>query len=214
MSSLSFELTSRFNALDWAVFFLILLITVAAVIYGNRRKKAGGDSYLDFLLMGRQLTLPLFVGTLVATWYGGIFGVTRIAFEEGIYNFITQGFFWYFTYIVFAFFLVERIRSTGVVVTLPDLVGRMFGPKSRRLAAVFNLLNVIPVAYTISIGILLSALFGWKLLPAMVIGIIFVTTYSLFGGFRAVVYSDLVQFLTMFSAVVMVLVFSVWASIR
>ena len=45
--------------------------------------------------MGRKLTLPLFIATLVATWYGGIFGVAQIAFENGIYNFVTQGFFWY-----------------------------------------------------------------------------------------------------------------------
>ena len=65
--------------------------------------------------MGRSLTLPLFVGTLVATWYGGIFGVTEIAYKQGIFNFITQGFFWYIAYILFAFFLVERIQTYQAV---------------------------------------------------------------------------------------------------
>jgi len=46
----------------------------------------------------------LFVGTLVATWYGGIFGVTFIAFEKGLYNFLTQGVFWYIAYLIFACF--------------------------------------------------------------------------------------------------------------
>ena len=45
--------------------------------------------------MGRQLTLPLFVVTMVATWYGGIFAVNEITFNYGIFNFVTQGVFWY-----------------------------------------------------------------------------------------------------------------------
>src|SRR5688572_23588800 len=120
--------------LDLVTFVAVLLLTVGVVAYGHRRRAANAqtntkNSFLDYLLMGRQLTLPLFVATLVATWYGGIFGVTRIAFESGIYNFVTQGLFWYGTYLVFAFFLVGRVRAFKAV-TLPELVGKMYGPKS------------------------------------------------------------------------------------
>ena len=97
------------NLYDWIVFFLVLVITIASILYGNRIKKRLPESEqlgpVELLLMGRKLTLPLFVATLVATWYGGIFGVTALAFEKGIYNIITQGFFWYFSYLIFAFFL-------------------------------------------------------------------------------------------------------------
>lgn len=157
--------------------------------------------------MGRQLTLPLFVSTLVATWYGGIFGVTKIAFESGIYNFITQGVFWYIAYITFALFLVHRI-SRFQAVTLPELIGQMFGPKSAKISACFNFFNVLPIAYTISIGLLLQSLFGFHLNTAMLIGLSFVTVYSLFGGFRAVVFSDLVQFSVMCLSVLLVVVFA------
>ena len=73
---------------DWLVFFLVLIITLGAVVYGHYLKKKTVSStddkknFIDLILMGRQLTLPMFVTTLVATWYGGIFGVTRIAFER------------------------------------------------------------------------------------------------------------------------------------
>ena len=65
---------------DWLVFWLILALTFAAVWYGQRLLRRQGESQnsaLEILLMGRGLTLPLFVPTLVATWYGGIFGVGR-----------------------------------------------------------------------------------------------------------------------------------------
>ena len=208
------EIIQFITGTDWTVFFLILLITLAAVLYGQHRKKklyqASDEetNFLDLLLMGRRLTLPLFVATLVATWYGGIFGVTQIAFEKGVYNFLTQGVFWYVTYLIFAFFLVDKIRSFKAM-TLPDLVGQMFGEKSRYVSAVFNFLNVVPVAYSISLGLLLQALFGGSLVFNMAIGTLFVLAYSLWGGFRAVVFSDFIQFFVMCSAVFFVVVFSV-----
>src|SRR5690606_2010138 len=143
---------AKLATLDWIVFAVILLITVLAVVFGHRKKlntDTDESNLLEILLMGRKLTLPLFVATLVATWYGGIFGVTQFAFEKGIYNFLTQGVFWYITYLIFAFFLVDRIRQYEAV-TLPELVGKMYGRRSAKLSAVFNFLNVLPLAYIIS----------------------------------------------------------------
>ncbi|GAB4010698.1 MAG: hypothetical protein Fur0010_03900 [Bdellovibrio sp.] len=201
------------SLLDWVVFALVLIATFAAVIWGQMRKhrEVPEDSeelnFLDLLLMGRKLTLPMFVATLVATWYGGIFGVTQIAFDYGIYNFITQGVFWYLAYILFAFYLVHKI-SPYQAVTLPDLVGKMFGPKSAKVAAIFNFFNVLPIAYVISLGLLLQSLFGWNHLIAMLVGVTLVIGYSLSGGFRAVVYSDIAQFAVMVSSVFLVAILS------
>jgi solute:Na+ symporter, SSS family len=208
----SLDVSSVLTRLDWIVFSLVLLVTLGSVLYGNFIKKKTikneDDSFLDLLLMGRRLTLPMFIGTLVATWYGGIFGVTRIAFEKGLYNFVTQGAFWYVAYLLFAFFIINKV-SKFQAVTLPDLIGKMFGPKSMKLSAVFNFFNVLPIAYAISLGLFLQILFGGNLIVMMSIGIGVVVIYSLFGGFRAVVFSDIIQFFVMCSGVVLVLVFSI-----
>ena len=153
---------SYFQPADWAVFFAVLAATVAAAIYGNRRlkKQQSGkpSSILDYLLMGRQLTLPLFVATLVATWYGGIFGVNEITFNYGIYNFVTQGMFWYVAYLIFAFFIAEKVVRYQSM-TLPDLTEQMFGPKSAKVAAVFTFFYITPVAYVLSLGMFLHMVF-------------------------------------------------------
>ncbi len=199
---------------DWIVFFAVLAVTFTAVVYGQslKSKAAHKDSeeynFLDLLLMGRQLTLPMFIATLVATWYGGIFGVTKIAFEHGIYNFVTQGLFWYIAYIIFALFIVKK-ASAYKALTLPDLVGKMFGPKAGALSAVFNFFNVLPIAYVISLGLLIQAIFGISLLTGMLIGTGIVIVYTLYGGFRAVVFSDIVQFFVMCAGVFLVLLFSI-----
>lgn len=200
---------------DWFIFFAVLSLTYLAVYLGHKLKNKSQqktkeeESLVDIILMGRELTLPMFVATLVATWYGGIFGVTQITFEKGIFNFVTQGVFWYLTYIIFALFLVHRINKFEVM-TLPELVGKMFGPKSKKLSAVFNLFNVLPIAYVISVGLLLQTLFGGSLILTTSLGVIFVMTYSIGGGFRAIVFSDFMQFFVMISSVILVFLFSIY----
>jgi len=200
---------------DWIIFISVLALTGVSVLWGSKLKKShsGKDQedldYLDLLLMGRQLTLPLFVATLVATWYGGIFGVTEIAFNQGVFNFVTQGAFWYVAYIIFAFFIIDKIKGYQAV-TLPDLIGKMFGPKSAKLSAIFNFFNVLPIAYAISLGIFSQMIFGGELWLNTAIGVTFVVLYSMWGGFRAVVFSDLVQFFVMCIAVFLVLALSIY----
>ncbi len=211
--------SSILTSLDWIVFFAILIATFISVWIGHWLKKRTDQKYqqqaaeesigmLELLLMGRQLTLPLFVATLVATWYGGIFGVTKIAFEQGIFNFVTQGVFWYVAYLLFAFFIVDKVKNYHAV-TLPDLMNKMFGKKAAALSAIFNFFNVLPIAYVISLGLFLQLFISAPLWMCMLGGVIVVMTYTLYGGFRAIVFSDLFQFFVMCSAVLIVLIVSV-----
>lgn len=206
------DILNILTTIDWVVFFLIAALTVASVIWGQKQKKketTEEESFIDLMLMGRQLTLPMFIATLVATWYGGIFGVSQIAFDNGIFNFVTQGVFWYIAYIIFALFITKKIKNYNAM-TLPDLIGQMFGPKSEKLSALLNFINLIPIAYAISMGLFIKMLFGYELYISVTIGIGFVLAYSLFGGFRAVVFSDIIQFFVMCSAVIGVFILSFW----
>lgn len=198
------------SALDWAVFFAILALTAGAAVYGNLRLKKGGNKALDYLLMGRRLTLPLFVATLVATWYGGIFGVNEITFNYGIYNFVTQGAFWYIAYLIFAFFIADKIAKYNSL-TLPDLAGSMFGPRASKVAAIFTFFYITPIAYALSLGMFLNMVFGISILSGMIYGTLFACLYSVWGGFKSVVFSDLVQFFVMCISVLLVVLFSVQA---
>ncbi len=186
-------------------------MTMISVMWGQKLKnqlpKSERLSTVELLLMGRSLTLPIFVATLVATWYGGIFGVTALTFEKGIYNLLTQGFFWYGSYLIFAFFLVKKIRNYNVM-TIPELSGKIFGPKAERLTATLNFLNLLPLAYTISLGLFLKSLFGGSLFINTAAGVVLVTLWSLWGGFRAVVFSDIIQFFFMILSVILVVFFA------
>lgn len=209
------DIASQLTHLDWIVFLGAGVACAAIVLYGNRKKQAlvqtdtaQTASLLEYLLMGRQLTLPLFVATLVATWYGGIFGVTQIAFEQGIYNLFTQGIFWYITYIIFALYIVKKVRAFNAA-TLSDLIKNIYGHKAAKLSALLVFFKTLPVAYAISIGLLLQSILPLNLLQATICGVILIVLYALSGGLRTIVYSDVALFIIMCLGVLSVLVFSI-----
>lgn len=196
-----------FSTADYLVLDCVLFLTIAFVLYGYYKRKQSDDKFVDYMLMGRRLTLPLFIATLGASWYGGIFGVSEITFNYGIYNFITQGVFWYIAYIIFALFMVDKIKKYQSL-TLPEMAGQMFGVKAHKTCAVFTFFNVLPIAYVLSLGVFLHLCFGISTFWGMIIGTSFVCLYASWGGLRAVVYSDAVQFSVMCLSVLLVLIFS------
>ena len=204
------EVVATITMYDWLVFAAVMMATFALVIYGSRRKgrlDSEQTGFLDYMLMGRQLTLPMFIATLAATWYGGIFGVTQFAFEKGLYAFLIQGIFWYVTYLLFAFLIAPAVRKFNAM-TLPQLVTQMFGIWSGRLSSVFNFFNVLPIAYAISLGLFLQTISGGDFFICTALGLLAIMCYSAVSGFRAVVYSDIAQFIAMYVAVAVVLLFS------
>lgn len=158
----------------------------------------------DYFLAGRRLTLPIFVATLVSTWYGGLLGVGELSFNYGFVNWLTQGFFWYLVYLFFAFFLANRIRRSNLY-TIPDQLERFYDKKSRFLGAIFNFIMVTPAPYVFSMGLIFSILFGWDLWIGILFGTIIIIFYTIRGGFIGDVYTDVIQFFLMMIGVAMII---------
>ena len=84
--------------------------------------------------------------------------------------------FWYATYIIFALFLVKKVKQYQSV-TIPDLAGRMFGPKSAKTAAVFTFFNILPISDGLSLGIFLNLIFSVPVIWGILIGTALVSLY-------------------------------------
>ena len=98
------------HPIDIAIIVSYFLVSILISIFFFKRKQ----KFIDYVLCARRLTLPLFVGSLVSTWYGGILGIGEISYTHGaFYNWITQGLAWYISYFIFAFFLATKIQKSA-----------------------------------------------------------------------------------------------------
>ncbi len=203
----SVDILSVLKPLDLGLmaFFVVFFLLTPKFL----AKQTCQQSDQSYLLMDRGLNLPLFVATLTSTWYGGIFGVTQIAFKHGLYSFVTQGLSWYAAYLLFALVLAKKIRRSKVL-SLPELIGLRFGLKARQLSGVLLFFHALPVTYALSVGLLLQIVLGLSLPLAIVLGVSIVAIYSIWGGFKGVVITDAAQFLLMFGSVSMILAFSIY----
>lgn len=187
---------------------VIIVGYFAAVMIAGLAWLRRGKTADDYFLAGRTLTLPAFVATLVATWYGGILGVGEFAYTSGLSVWIVFGVPYYVFAVVFALVLAPRIRQAELY-TIPDKINEAYGKPAATLAAAFVYCLTTPAPYVLMLGTLLQLIFGWPLLTALLVGIIFSTIYVYVGGFRSDVRVNIVQFVLMFVGFAVILPYCV-----
>ena len=186
--------------------FIIVGYFAVVLLIGFLSTRRRSDT-TDFLLAGRSLTLPLFVMTLVSTWYGGILGVGEFSYLYGISNWVVQGVPYYIFAALFAFLLAKRIRASSLL-TIPDKLHQAYDLKTALLGSFLTFLLVTPAPYVLMLAVLLQLVTGWGLLPCVIIGTVTTTVYLFFGGFRSDIYTDVFQFVLMFAGFAVILPFA------
>ena len=166
----------------------------------------------EYFLGGRSMN-PVIVGistmaTLVST-------ITYLTTPGEI---IKNGFgvLWGMVSIVPAFFLVGYLIIPRImerqVVSGYQLLEKQFGIGIRRAAAGLFVLTRVAwvglVVYTCSVA--LSAMTGWRLEPVLIATGLITTVYTVIGGIRAVMITDVVQAFILFAGAVGVVIFAMW----
>ncbi|MFQ6614400.1 MAG: sodium:solute symporter [Fidelibacterota bacterium] len=195
---------ARLSSPDWIVLILYIIVLYGSAFYHSRAGRKNLDS---FILAGRKLGLPGFIATLVATWYGGILGVGENTFRYGIQTWFIFGLPYYIFAMCFAWWVAPRIRRFEFR-SIPDHFGRTSGPAARVFSSLFVILLASPAPYILSIGILLHFLFPIPFVPALWLAGLVSVLYIWYGGFGAVVRTDMVQFILMFTGFFLVVAFA------
>ena len=190
---------------------LIVVYFGAVVFVGLRAARLGKNSSEDFLLAGRTLTLPLFVATLVSTWYGGILGVGEFSYRYGISNWVVFGAPYYFFALIFALVLARRIRATRVL-TIPDQLAIAYDRKTALFGALLTFALVTPAAYVLMLGVLVQLIFGFSLEASVVVATAITIFYLKSGGLRSDVWVNALEFVLMFLGFAVILPFA-WTSV-
>lgn len=196
----------RFAPADNALLILYFVAVVAIGAVAVRRRRRG--DVIDYLLAGRSLTTPLFVMTLVSTWYGGILGVGEFSYRYGLSNWVIQGVPYYVFAVVFAFLLAARVRRTNLA-TIPDKLEQAYDRRTAFLGAGLTFVLMTPAPYVLMLGVLIQMVFGWDLVVSILVGTFMATVYLVAGGFRSDVYTDVFEFFLMFLGFGIILPFAV-----
>jgi len=175
---------------------------MAILILGIHKTRSHNSS--AYVVMGRKLTLPAFVMTLVSTWYGGILGVSEYSTSYGVSNWVIFGLPYYVFGILFGLLVAKRARALEVS-SLPEILARDYGIVAGRLASIWVLLLASPAPYILTLGIILNYFFGLDLVYAILLGTIFSLVYMLQGGLTAVIKTDKLQFILMFTGFLVML---------
>jgi SSS family solute:Na+ symporter len=190
------------SPLDWGLVlaYFGFLAAVWLRLFGRR------PSAVDYLVAGRRVTLPAFVATLVATWYGGILGVGEYSYRYGLANWLVFGVPYYIGALLFAFFFARRAREAALY-TIPDLLERHYGRGPALFGALAVFVTSAPAAYVLMLGTLFAAMFRLPLVPCVLAAAVFSLFYIDKGGLRTVVFTDQVQFALMYAGFAVMLAF-------
>ena len=176
-------MTGSLGALDLLVVGAYLGATLVLGVRSSRRARRDDA---DFLLAGRALTLPAFVVTLVATWYGGVLGVGEYSYVHGLSNWLVLGVPYYVGTFLFALLFAEKSRARNNA-TLPDILYDTYGRPAGLLGAATVLALSLPAPYLLMLGVLLRRATGMPQAAAVVSCTAFCLLYIGARGFRSVV---------------------------
>ncbi len=178
--------------------FLYLLITIVIGLWAARRVK----NTADFAIAGRSLPLYMIVTTTFATWFGSetVLGIGA-KFVQGNFGTVVEDPFGAAFCLIFVgmFFAGKLYKLT--LLTISDYYRQRFGKSVEILCSIIIMLSYLGwvAAQVTALGLVFNVLsagtitFEW----GMVIGVISILIYTLFGGMWSVAVTDFIQMIVL-----------------
>lgn len=183
------------SLVDGGIVVLYLLGMVGVGYWGYRRS----ESLEDYLVAGRNIPLWMYVPVMSAVILGGAstIGGGGLGYQYGISGA------WLVVWLGLGVAAVGLLISTELAnlkaYTLGEVLERRFDTYSGTIGAAIAGVYALTIAITqvISIGTVLSALFGFGLTEMIVVAGVIVVAYTALGGMLSVTITDFVQWCIM-----------------
>jgi SSS family solute:Na+ symporter len=183
------------GALDYTVVVAYFAVMLGAAWWGYRRAKTADD----YLVAGRRLGYPMFIGTLSAVVLGGAstVGTMSLGYQHGLSG-AALVFMIGLGLIGLGVLLARRLAVAGVY-TVPELMAKRYGIPSRIVSAgiMSAYALMIAVTSTIASGTVFNSLLGVSTTVAVLIAGGVVVLYCTTGGMWSLTLTDIVQFAIM-----------------
>ncbi len=196
--------------MSWIDLLIISAYLILLVILSVRKNRSSGSEE-QFLLSGRTLTLPAFIATLVSTWYGGILGVGEFTWLYGVSQWFAMGLPYYIFALLFAVFLARKIRNNDAM-SIPEAISNRYGNHSGDVSSVLIFILTNPAPYILMVALLAQIILGTESTMMLTVGVaLFSALYVSYGGFTAVVRTDILQVILMYTGFILLFGFA-WIS--
>lgn len=178
--------------LDTVVFGVYLVVVATVGILASRKKKESDD----YFLASRNLTWWIIGGSMIAANISThhFIGMSGRGYEIGL---AIASFEWMaaIALVLYGKFFLPYYLKTKIT-TMPEFLERRFNDKVRIAYAIISLIGYIVielavVLYTGSLAI--REVFGLPLVWGLVILCVIGGGYTIYGGFKAVAYTDIIQ---------------------
>ena len=177
----------------------------ACLILGARlRREEDGEGWI---LAGRALTLPVFVATLVPTFYGGVLGIGEFTWSAGLSNWTVMALPYYVFAGLYALFLAGRVRVTPGL-TIPDHLESAYGRPMALLGALLVFILASPADELLMAGSLLGHLTGLPIGAASAFAAALALALIWRGGLRSDAAANRLQFVVMFAGFALIIPFA------
>ncbi|WP_250311440.1 sodium:solute symporter family protein [Rickettsia endosymbiont of Oedothorax gibbosus] len=200
-----------FSSIDLIIFFGFLAVNTLVGIFAGKEN----TTIADYALGDRKFSTGDIAGTLIATWIGAgffLFSISKIYTSAlpFIFIMIANG----LMLLLLSVFYIPRMKSFLGNLSIASTMGNLYGKHVQVLSAIAAICLAIGyVGLQIKVlSNLVSWMTGAEGIYIILLCSIIVIIYSAFGGIKAVVYTDLVQFFT-FGVFVPVIAFILWNSL-
>jgi len=192
-----------------AIVVVIYLLVVAGVgLLAGRKIK----SFESYAVADRSYGSMIIFATMSASFIGGGFSIGNAekVFLLGIANVVGL---WGFSLkeILVARYIAPRMDRFPDAISIGDIMATSYGTVGRVVSGVFALMLCAGIvgAQVGAIGLIFQAFLGLDVVLGVVVGFGIVVLYTAFGGMRAVVTTDLIQFGILAIGIPLVLVFGI-----
>lgn len=181
-----------FTAFDIVAFVGFLAIVIGISLYASRKEETSED----YFLAGRNLSWWLIGFSLIASNISTehFVGMAGRGYELGLaiasYEWMAA-----ITLVVVALWFLPRFLRSGIY-TIPEYLEYRYNPKARAVMAGFMMVAYIFVALAsvlYSGALALNQIFGIGIVEGVWLIGILAGIYTIYGGLKAVVWSDLIQ---------------------
>lgn len=160
-----------------------------------------------WILAGRTLTLPVFVATLVPTFYGGVLGIGEFTWTSGLSNWTVMALPYYVFAALYAVFLAGRVRVAPGM-TIPDHLEAVYGRKMALLGALLVFILASPADELLMAGSLLGHMTGLSVATASALAALVALAVTWRGGLRSDAAANRLQFVVMFAGFFLIIPFA------